>query len=158
MVAETKEGVYVTEVGVAALQAEIACLRELQREVSDERRCPAYTVEWQLQGVRTSAAELSAIEREIRQIERVLQNAVPVGANEGRVGVGSRVWLCKPDGRRRAVGLVGPMAANSLLGLVSYESSLGKALLGKQLGDTVEVLDNGDVRRERIVEVGTLVD
>lgn len=156
MVVATSEVVYVTEMGQAALEAEVACLRRMQQDIAAEQLRCAYAVEWEMGGNQASAAEMAAIDREIGRLERVLRTAVAVAPGDDRVGVGSRVVLRGDDGERRTVGLVGPVAANSLYGWVSYESPLAKALLGRRVGDRVEVRENGCNWQGRIVELGTL--
>ncbi|MHB1131036.1 MAG: GreA/GreB family elongation factor [Chloroflexota bacterium] len=156
MVVETRAVVYITEVGRAALEAEVACLRWLEQDITADQSGPVFSVKWETGARQAAAAELAAIQREIGRLERVLQGAIPLAPGDGLVGVGSRVRLREADGTSWTVGLVGPVAANPLLGLVSYESSLGKAILGRQVGDAVEVRDGSGVWRGRIVELDKL--
>lgn len=156
MVTQTRELIYMTDAGRAALEAEVACLRRLEQDVVAEQCRLAYAVEWALVGNPASAAELAAIEREIDRLGRVLRNATYLVPGDGRAGVGSRVLLRGSDGTCATVGVVGPVAANARLGLVSYESPLGKALLGRRVGETVEVIDGRGTWQANIVGLGTL--
>ncbi len=50
--------------------------------------------------------------------------------------------------------IVGTIGADPFSGKISQESPLGKALLGKKVGETVEVLSpNGDVIKYKVLEL-----
>ena len=54
-----------------------------------------------------------------------------------------RVEVCfEEDGLIESYRIVTTVRANSLNGLISIESPLGKALMGKKVGDRVEVVVN----------------
>ncbi len=51
------------------------------------------------------------------------------------------------DGERRELRIVGPDESDPALGLLSMESPLGRALLGKRIGDEIEIeLPTGAVK------------
>ncbi len=87
-----------------------------------------------------SAKERQAfVEGRITELEYTLQHAEVAQAKSGRsqVGVGSYVRLLS-DGEELSYHLVGALEANPLEGKVSYESPLGKVLLGAVVGDEIE--------------------
>lgn len=85
--------------------------------------------------------EQSYLERRIQELEEVLRHSVIIKKNEETVSVisvGSKVVVAK-DGKDVAYTIVGSNEAHPAQGLVSNESPIGKALLGKKAGDRVEI-------------------
>ena len=76
----------------------------------------------------------------ISELEAILQNVEvikkPTGA--AKVQLGSKVTL-KGDGKSKEFRIVGTVEANPLSGKISDESPIGQALLGKKIGETVEI-------------------
>jgi transcription elongation factor GreA len=82
------------------------------------------------------------IEARIREIDSMLKRAVIVdaAARTGRVRVGSTVSVNNiVTGKTMRYSIVGPTEANAAEGKISSVSPVGKALLGKQPGDEVEI-------------------
>ncbi len=87
--------------------------------------------------------ELSFIDGRIDELEELLKDVVVIeaeGPSNGKstIALGSRVTV-KLDGRKELYQLVGEFEADPMLKKISHESPLGKALLGKKVGETVEV-------------------
>ena len=83
--------------------------------------------------------EQSQIESRIAEIEGILQNATIIKTKDtSKVNVGNTVAL-KTDGKTVTYTIVGPVEADPLEGKISNESPIGQALLGKKVGDTVEI-------------------
>jgi transcription elongation factor GreA len=100
--------------------------------------------------------ELALLEARIASIERTLANAEIVEATsskEGKVGLGSCVKVKDDEGEEATYNLVGSAEANPRKGLISYESPVGHALLGRSAGDTVSVETPAGVRQLTIVSV-----
>jgi len=96
--------------------------------------------------------EQGLLEARIRTLRHRLDNAVLVdeSAREaGEVGVGSRVEIEDDDGGRMEVEISSVSGA----GTASPESPLGRALLGRSEGDTVEVSAPGGSWSARIIAV-----
>ncbi len=83
------------------------------------------------------------IEARIEEIDRIIKNAEVVADGEidvDKISVGCTVNLFDIDADEELeFRLVGSSEANSLKGKISNESPLGKALIGKGAGETVEV-------------------
>ena len=81
------------------------------------------------------------IEGRIRQLEHIIQNAVimDILPKTRNVCFGSHVKVCNEEGKIEQFTIVGPFETSPSTGKISYESPLGKALLGKSMGDTVVV-------------------
>ena len=69
-------------------------------------------------------------------------------------GFGATVQVEDVDtGQRSCYQLVGPFEADALNGLISIDSPVGRALLGRRVGDEVTVYAPGGVRSYQIVFV-----
>jgi len=125
--------------------------RELIRLLNEER--PKVTAEVSAaaaQGDRSENAEyiygkkrLREIDRRIRFLQRRLDTATIVTPSEQtdreRVYFGATVTLEDEDGGRTRYQIVGSDEIDASGGRISVESPIGRALLRKAMGDTVEV-------------------
>ena len=87
-------------------------------------------------------------ESRIRYLERMIKTAVIVSdeSAEDEVGLNNTVEICyEEDKTTEKCKLVTTVRGNSLEGLISTESPLGKALMGHKAGDRVYVEVNKDV-------------
>jgi transcription elongation factor GreA len=85
--------------------------------------------------------EQAFVESRIRELETIVRNHVLLernGASE-RVQVLSTVAFQEDGGPEESYQIVGPAEADPAQGRISFESELGKALLGHRVGDRVEV-------------------
>jgi transcription elongation factor GreA len=84
--------------------------------------------------------EQSFVEGRIEELEALIRNAqiIEPPKSNRRVAVGSRVELTCEDGPI-SYTIVGRAEADPAGGKISNESPLGKALLGKVVGDTITV-------------------
>jgi transcription elongation factor GreA len=83
------------------------------------------------------------IEARIEELEKLLKNAEvvvedEVDANKVNIGCKVKVYDVEYD-EEMEFSLVGSTEANSLQNKISNESPVGRALIGKQVGDTVSV-------------------
>jgi len=83
--------------------------------------------------------EQSFVEGRIEELEEILKNAtISTPAKKDSVGVGCKVTV-HVDGTDEAFHIVGALEANPLQQKISHESPLGAALLGKKIGEKIEV-------------------
>ena len=135
--------------GLKKLEDELENLKVVRRkEVSQKIK------EAREQGDLSENAEYDAakdeqrdIEARIEELEKILKNAEVVVEEEAdldKVSIGCSVKIldCEFD-EELEYKIVGSTEANSLKGKISNESPVGKALLGKQVGDTVTVPRTG---------------
>lgn len=86
-------------------------------------------------------------ESRIRFLERMIKTAevIPDDSKEDEIGINNTVEVeFEDDGSVQKYKIVTTMRGNSLEGLVSIESPIGKALLGHKAGERVYVQVNGD--------------
>lgn len=84
--------------------------------------------------------ELSFIDGRIQELEEILKNAALISSKHSKtmVDMGCRVTL-HIDGRKDIFTIVGEWEADPKERKISHSSPLGKSLMGKKVGDVVEV-------------------
>jgi|DewCreStandDraft_1066081.scaffolds.fasta_scaffold01594_8 transcription elongation factor GreA len=97
--------------------------------------------------------EVERLEARIAELESTLARAKVVAApSTGTIGIGSRVTVRDEEGEQTFT-LVTAAEANVLAGRISVDSPVGRAVLGRRSGETVEVKTPAGVRRLTIVRV-----
>lgn len=88
-------------------------------------------------------ADLSFLETRIADLEYILKNfeliKAPPKEKQNVVNLGATVTLEEADGKINEFMIVGTLEANPGEGKISSESPVGKALLGKKIGDEVMI-------------------
>ena len=101
-------------------------------------------------------------ESRIRYLERMIKTAKIVSdeSKEDEVGLNNTVHLYfEEDDEVEVFKLVTTVRGNSLKGLISTESPIGKAILGKKAGDRVFIRVSGDAGYYVVVkEIENTVD
>lgn len=137
-----------TKEGIAELEAEhsslIAKRVEVAEAIKTARDQGDLSENAEYQSART---EQERLEARISEIEHILANAEVIKKPKGdsKVQLGSVVTLKGSSGKEMHFQVVGTVEADPLNGKISDESPIGKALLGKKLGDAVEVATNSEV-------------
>ena len=95
-----------------------------------------------------SRNEASGLDAEINLLERIIALAVIIErpSDTAHVQLGSRVSL-QIDGKQCDYSLVGVIEADPGEGRISDESPLGHSLLGKQVGEQLEIRTPAGLRR-----------
>lgn len=148
-----------TYAGLKALEDELENLKVVRR-----KEVAAKIKEAREQGDLSENAEYDAakdeqrdIEARIEEIEKILKNAEVVVEDEvdlDRISVGCLVALYdKEFDEEVEYKIVGSTEANSLAGKISNESPLGKALIGKMVGDEVEVEAQAGVIEYKVLRI-----
>lgn len=136
--------VYLTAEGAERLQRELEHLKQVKRPALAERlRRAIQQGDLSENADYISAKEEQAfLEGRIRQIEEMLRRAQIISSDDtgGYVALGKRVTIVE-EGRDEPETflLVGPAEADPQDGRISNASPLGRALLGRQVGDVVVV-------------------
>jgi transcription elongation factor GreA len=99
--------------------------------------------------------EQGFMEARINELEAILKNHVLIEDDRtpGLVAMGSTVRFREDGEDEETYRIVGPAEADPKAGRVSYESALGKALIGHRVGDEVEVSTPNGSYRVRVVGV-----
>jgi transcription elongation factor GreB len=149
---------FITPQGAARLKQELDHLwRVLRPQVTQAVQEAA------AQGDRSENAEyiygkrqLREIDRRVRFLRQRLDGMVVVGAppsDRSRVFFGGWVKLEDDDGNEVEYRIVGPDEFDAATGLISMDSPLGRALLGKRLDDEVKVELPGGAKTYVVVGV-----
>jgi len=97
------------------------------------------------------------IEARIEELEKILKNAEVVVEDEvdlDKINIGCLVRLLDVEfDEELEYKIVGSTEANSLKGKISNESPVGKALMGKQVGETVVVETQSGAFSYKILEI-----
>lgn len=99
--------------------------------------------------------EQAFVEGRILTLENILRNAVIIEQEGPRetVGVGSRVTVMEGSGPLETYHIVGSAEADPTKGLISNESPLGQALMGRKVGETAPVNAPDGVLAFQIVSI-----
>ena len=132
-----------TEEGHARLEAELASLKDQRSHVIEEMRKAAADKDFRENAPLLAARERKAqLEGRIQELETTLKSARIMDERQSmaKVKMGDAVVLCElPSGQKLSYVLVDSREANPTKGKLSITSPLGKALLDKERGQTVEV-------------------
>jgi transcription elongation factor GreA len=95
------------------------------------------------------------MEARINELEAIVKNHVLIESTKsnGVVVMGSTVRFEEDGEGEETYRIVGPAEADPKGGRVSYESALGKALIGHRVGDEVEIKTPNGAYKVRIVGV-----
>ena len=97
------------------------------------------------------------IELRIEELEKLLKNAEVVDEDEidlDKVSIGCQVKVYDVDfDEEMEFKIVGSTEANSLQNKISNESPVGAALIGKSVGDVVDVETQAGVLQYKVLEI-----
>ena len=148
----TSEASYLTPEGAARLKSELAELTGPRRLALSERLRAAIQQGDLSENADYHAAkeEQAFLEGRIQTIQRLLDTSTIIadgGAASDRVSVGNRVTIQTSGQAPEVYVIVGATEARPREGKISNVSPIGKALLGRMVGDTVTVeTPAGDLR------------
>lgn len=131
-----------TREGLAELKREYDELVNVKRPVAVKRLADARELGDLSENSEYAAAkqDLSFMDGRILELEEILHSAKLISSTHAKnlVDVGCKVTL-HVDGKKEEFTLVGEWEADPAAKKISHESPLGKALMGKKVGEKVEV-------------------
>ncbi len=139
----TEQVTYLTREGLKKLEEELEYLRTVRRHEVADRLHQAMEDGELIENAEYEAAknEQAFVEGRIITVEVLLSEAVII-EDDGPtnvVRVGATVKVQEDGSKPEEYTIVGAAEANPAKGLISNESPLGKALLGRKVGDDVKV-------------------
>ena len=150
------ESEFLTEEGLAKLTAELEHLRKVKRREVAERIHNSKELEATVDNAEYDDAknEQAFVEGRILTLETLSRNATIVHPDHptNRVVVGATVKVSTKDGKEQYT-IVGSTEADPAHGRISNESPVGRALLGRRVGDEVTVHTPRGVMKFKILEV-----
>jgi transcription elongation factor GreA len=139
-----EKAVPMTKEGIERMEKELEQLRAVRRPEVAERIHQAKELASAQNNAEYEEAknEQAFVEGRIMTLEHLLQNATLIDEeaahHASRVQLGSKVSVVT-DGKAMDYTIVGPAEASPTEGMISNESPVGRALLGKRVGDEVQI-------------------
>jgi len=134
-----------TEYGFEKLSQELKYIKEIAlpenaKEIEEARQLGDLKENAEYHAAREKQQHLMRREAELSNILSCAVVIDPSKSNHARVSFGSTVTLVDVDTDEEVTyTIVGTPEANVEKGLISYHSPLAKAIMGKEIGDEVEV-------------------
>jgi len=148
---------FLTPEGYQRLEQELNYLRTVRRQEVARRLREALEEGDILENAELEDArnEQAFVEGRIITLENLLRSAIIIeekGPHEV-VGIGSHVTVVEGGGPPETYCIVGPAEADPAKGMISYESPLGRALMGRRVGDTASVQAPDGILEFKIIEI-----
>lgn len=145
----TKEGIQELEIELKSLvkqRGPVAERIKSAREFGDLAENAEYI---------SAREEQDRVEGRIADIENILQSVEVIKKPKGdsKVQLGSKVTL-KNNGKTKEFQVVGTVEADPLQGKISDESPIGQALMGKKVGDEVEIKTPAESSTYKVASIG----
>jgi transcription elongation factor GreA len=155
----SNDQVIFTQEGLTEIENELRDLKTVKRRELAERLKVAISYGDLKENSEYHSAkdDQAFMETRILVLERMLRNARVVDAgslNSNEVSIGSVVILNDIEfDEKIEYRIVGPAEANVLENKVSYESPIGKELLGKKVGDIIDVNAPAGILQYKVLEI-----
>lgn len=145
----------ITEEGKKELEKELEELKSRRGEIADKiADARGYGDLSENAEYDSAREEQGLVESRIAEIEDILLNATIIPATKSsKVKLGSKVEL-KTGNKTVTYHIVGPVEADPAEGKISDQSPIGLALMGKTVGDTVEIKTPKGVIKYQVIKVG----
>ena len=147
---------HLTKQGVDELKAELAELIAQKTDIADRIKTAREFGDLGENMEYTAAMQdKERNESRISEIEHILKNVQVIVAPKGdsKVVLGSTVKLKNEAGKTKEFQVVGTVEADPLNGKISDESPIGKALIGKAVGEAVEIKTPAETATYKIVDI-----
>ena len=154
-----KKEIFLTSEGFLELEQELQYLKTVKRAevtqtLKEARALGDLSENSEYEQAREDQANL---EKRIVEVEYALEHATVIdeNKNDGKVGIGCQVELqYEDDDDIESYKIVGSQEADPFNNKISNESPIAAAIMGKKVGDTVEVSSPDGVYSVRIVAIG----
>src|SRR3989442_15152057 len=143
--------VHITPEGLEAVKAELLELTSVRRpaivaKIKAAREFGDLSENFEYHAAKN---EQGMMEARVKELEAIIKNHVLIKTSKGSgvVAMGSTVRFEEDGEGEETYRIVGPAEADPKAGRVSYESALGKALIGHRAGEEVGIkTPNGSLR------------
>ena len=154
-----KKEIFLTGEGYLELENELQYLKttkraEVTQTLKEARALGDLSENSEYEQAREDQASL---EQRIMEIEYTLEHATVIDEekSDGKVGIGCQVELkYEDDDDTESYRIVGSQEADPFNNKISNESPIAAAIMGKKVGDTVEVSSPDGVYSVKIVAIG----
>jgi transcription elongation factor GreA len=145
-----------TQDGIDELQSELEKLISERAEITERIKSARELGDLSENAEYASArAEQERNENRIKDIDHILKNVELIKApkNGKQVGLGSKVVLSGGN-KVKNFQIVGTVEADPMNGKISDESPIGRALIGKKVGEQVEIKTPAETSLYKIDSIG----
>lgn len=146
---------YLTAEGIAELKAELSELLSQRGPIAERIKTAREFGDLSENAEYSSARqEQERVESRISEVEHILLNVEEIKKPKGdsKVHLGSKVVL-RANGKSKEFQVVGTVEADPLNGKISDESPIGRALMGKKVGEEVEIKTPAETATYAITEI-----
>ncbi len=148
---------YLTKEGLEKIKQELEYLKNVKRKEISHRIEEAIKLGDLSENAEYHEAkdDQGLNEARIRELEEIINKAVIIKndkSNKKCVEVGGTIEV-KFNGNKKEFTIVGPSEAEPSHGLISNESPIGKAFIGKKPGDEVDVETPAGVVKYKILKI-----
>ena len=155
---QNNKEIFVTEEGYKNLQEELEYLKVTKRKeiVANIKQAISFGDLSENSEYDEAKNEQAEVEKRINEIENLLTTVKIIKNDENTevVNVGKTVVILDSDiGEEEEYKIVGPTEVDVVNNMISDESPLGKALLGKRAGDEVSFEAPGGVVSVKIISI-----
>lgn len=105
-------------------------------------------------GYQLAKSRLRGINNKILEIDDLLNRAeiIKTNKNNNQVELGNTVTI-ENDGQQKTYLILGSAETNPEKGIISHNSPLGAALIGKTLGNVIEISLHGKIIHWKIIDI-----
>jgi transcription elongation factor GreA len=153
-----QDDIFLTADGIESLKLELDHLKTIVRQDLAKRLRAAI----QMGDLSENAEYISAkeeqgfIEGQIQELEQLLKRARVIensNSNPDVIQIGSEVIVREEGFEEESFNIVGSKEADPQYGKISYESPIGKSMLGRRVGDIVRVPTPGGFTNFIIIKI-----
>ncbi|MBP9761468.1 transcription elongation factor GreA [Candidatus Saccharibacteria bacterium] len=146
---------HLTQAGIEELEAEKQVLLKKRSVTAEAIKTArelgdlAENAEYQ-----SARAEQERTESRLEEIDHILVNVEVIKARKSnQIGLGSTVTLSQSKGKDVTVQIVGTIEADPANDKISDESPIGKALIGKKEGDSVDIVKPAETITYKVISI-----
>ena len=152
-----QKDIRITKEGLANLEQELQHLTMVRRPEVAEKIKRAREVGGTENNAEYDDAknEQAFVEGRILMLDNIMKNAIIIESPvlPDTVELGNKVLIQNQDGKIEQYTIVGSTESNPIEGKISNESPVGRALLGKKIGNKVDVTTPAGIFILKIIEI-----
>jgi transcription elongation factor GreA len=151
-----KKQFHMTKSGIAELQTELDSLIARRADIADAIKTAREQGDLSENAEYHSAKDdQERTEARISELEHILANTEVITKPRSgkKVQLGSTVKLKSKGGKEKVFQVVGTVEADPLEGKISDESPIGQALLGQEVGNSVEIVTPADTTTYKVAQI-----
>lgn len=153
---QTDEPLYLTREAIEKMKHRLVRIEEeeLPQAIADVRRTGEFGDFSENAEYQEAKGRMRRLHDQATSIKEKLKVVIEIEpSSSGVVQMGSTVEIKLIDGSRKTFHVVGPQEADPVKGKLSFKSPLGSRLMGRSVGEKIELMTPSGPATYRIVEV-----